>query len=188
MKNFHTLVILCFVALNLQAQAIYKTIDSYKLEGKRELKIQLPRNYNPEEKRTYPLIIVFDGLPGDPYFCRPASAECTLRIRQPVQPPTKPETGPGRGPEHAGNPDPARAGAGQFGLVCTRPFHPGGIFRWVAGGFSHCGGPVGQADTPAQRSAERDPARPGRRGGYLCPTRWRRGAGPWSAPGSARSR
>jgi len=61
MKNFHTLVILCFVALNLQAQAIYKTIDSYKLEGKRELKIQLPRNYNPEEKRTYPLIIVFDG-------------------------------------------------------------------------------------------------------------------------------
>ncbi len=46
---------------NLQAQAIYKTIDSYKLEGKRELKIQLPRNYDPEEKRTYPLIIVLDG-------------------------------------------------------------------------------------------------------------------------------
>ena len=61
MKNFHILVILCFVALNLQAQAIYKTIDSYKLEGKRELKIQLPRNYNPEEKRAYPLIIVLDG-------------------------------------------------------------------------------------------------------------------------------
>ena len=61
MKNFYILFIFCFVAINLQAQAIYKTIDSYKLEGERELKIQLPRNYNPEEKRTYPLIIVFDG-------------------------------------------------------------------------------------------------------------------------------
>lgn len=61
MKNFYTLLMFCFVALNLQAQVIYKTIDSYKLEGKRELKIQLPRNYNPEEKRTYPLIIVLDG-------------------------------------------------------------------------------------------------------------------------------
>lgn len=61
MKNFYNLLILCFIAFNVQAQAIYKTIDSYKLEGERELKIQLPRNYDPEEKRTYPLIIVFDG-------------------------------------------------------------------------------------------------------------------------------
>ena len=61
MKNFYTLIIFCLIALNIRAQAIYKTIDSYKLEGKRELKIQLPRNYNPEEKRTYPLIIVLDG-------------------------------------------------------------------------------------------------------------------------------
>lgn len=49
------------MALNMQSQAIYKTIDSYKLEGNRELKIQLPRNYDPEDKRTYPLIIVLDG-------------------------------------------------------------------------------------------------------------------------------
>ncbi|NRD19061.1 esterase [Winogradskyella eckloniae] len=61
MKNFYLLLISLFFAFNLQAQAIYKTIDSYKLEGKRELKIQLPRNYNPEEKRTYPLIVVLDG-------------------------------------------------------------------------------------------------------------------------------
>ena len=61
MKNFYTLFILSLLAVNLQAQTIYKTIDSYKLEGKRELKIQLPRNYDPEEKRTYPLIIVLDG-------------------------------------------------------------------------------------------------------------------------------
>ncbi len=61
MKNFYTLIICCFVALNIEAQAIYKTIDSYKLEGKRELKIQLPRNYDPEQNRTYPLIVVLDG-------------------------------------------------------------------------------------------------------------------------------
>ncbi|WP_245935341.1 alpha/beta hydrolase [Winogradskyella arenosi] len=49
------------MSVQLPAQAIYKTIDSYKLEGTRELKIQLPRNYNPEDKRSYPLIIVLDG-------------------------------------------------------------------------------------------------------------------------------
>lgn len=61
MKNFYALLIAFFVVFNLQSQAIYRTIDSYKLGGKRELKIQLPRNYNSKEKRTYPLIIVLDG-------------------------------------------------------------------------------------------------------------------------------
>ncbi|REE17005.1 hypothetical protein DFQ09_105219 [Winogradskyella pacifica] len=60
MKNFY-LVLALFIGLNIHSQAVYKTIDSYKLEGERELKIQLPRNYNPEEKRSYPLIIVLDG-------------------------------------------------------------------------------------------------------------------------------
>jgi len=61
MKNFYTLLIAFFIFFNLQSQAIYKTINSEKLGEKRELKIQLPRNYNPEEKRTYPIIIVLDG-------------------------------------------------------------------------------------------------------------------------------
>ncbi|WP_299112582.1 alpha/beta hydrolase-fold protein [uncultured Winogradskyella sp.] len=61
MKKFYTLIIVCLIALNLQAQAIYKTIESYKLGGERELKIQLPRNYDAEAKRTYPLVIVLDG-------------------------------------------------------------------------------------------------------------------------------
>ena len=61
MRNFYLLLITLFIGLNSYAQAIYKTIDSYKLEGERELKIQLPRNYNPDEKRSYPLIIVLDG-------------------------------------------------------------------------------------------------------------------------------
>ncbi|WP_439151026.1 alpha/beta hydrolase [Winogradskyella sp.] len=61
MKKSLTLLLLCFVALGLNAQAIYETIDSYKLDGKRDLKIQLPRNYDPESKRSYPLVIVLDG-------------------------------------------------------------------------------------------------------------------------------
>jgi predicted alpha/beta superfamily hydrolase len=61
MKKYYTLVIMCLFALCLNAQVIFKTIDSYKLEGQRELKIQLPRNYDPEAKRTYPLVVVLDG-------------------------------------------------------------------------------------------------------------------------------
>ncbi|MBO6881539.1 alpha/beta hydrolase-fold protein [Winogradskyella sp.] len=61
MKNFYRLVILFLITCNIQAQAIYETIDSYKLDDKRELKIQLPRNYDPEADRTYPLVIVLDG-------------------------------------------------------------------------------------------------------------------------------
>lgn len=61
MKNFYILAILFLITFNVNSQAIYKTIDSYKLDGKRELKIQLPRNYDPEAKRTYPLVIVLDG-------------------------------------------------------------------------------------------------------------------------------
>jgi predicted alpha/beta superfamily hydrolase len=52
---------LYFVSIALNAQAIYKTLDSYKLDRACELKIQLPRNYNPEEKRSYPLVVVLDG-------------------------------------------------------------------------------------------------------------------------------
>lgn len=61
MKNFYLLLLALFFATNLHSQAIYKTLNSYKLEADRELKIQLPRNYNPEENRTYPLIVVLDG-------------------------------------------------------------------------------------------------------------------------------
>lgn len=43
------------------AQVIYKSLYSTKLEENRDIKIQLPRNYNPEEKTQYPLVIVLDG-------------------------------------------------------------------------------------------------------------------------------
>ena len=43
------------------AQVVYETFNSEKLGESRELKIQLPRNYNPEESVEYPLVIVLDG-------------------------------------------------------------------------------------------------------------------------------
>ena len=61
MTRFYILIISCFIGSNFKAQAIYETIDSYKLEDKRELKIQLPRNYDPEANRSYPLVVVLDG-------------------------------------------------------------------------------------------------------------------------------
>ena len=61
MKKFYASIPLFFLAIQLQAQAIYKTIDSDKLGGQRELKIQLPRNYDSESERSYPLVVVLDG-------------------------------------------------------------------------------------------------------------------------------
>src|SRR5690606_7834101 len=40
---------------------IYETINSKKLGSQRELKIQLPRNYEANPEKDYPLIIVLDG-------------------------------------------------------------------------------------------------------------------------------
>ncbi|MDD7884690.1 alpha/beta hydrolase [Flavivirga sp. 57AJ16] len=44
-----------------EAQIKYETIESSKLGASRELKIQLPRGYNSNEDKNYPLFIVLDG-------------------------------------------------------------------------------------------------------------------------------
>lgn len=44
-----------------EAQVKYETIESSKLGESRALKIQLPRGYNSNEDKNYPLFIVFDG-------------------------------------------------------------------------------------------------------------------------------
>ncbi|NCO64288.1 MAG: esterase [Flavobacteriales bacterium] len=44
-----------------QAQVIYESFESVKLGEARALKIQLPRDYNDNDKTTYPLFVVFDG-------------------------------------------------------------------------------------------------------------------------------
>lgn len=43
------------------AQTIYETIASEKLGETRELKIQLPRNYDKNTEKSYPVMIVLDG-------------------------------------------------------------------------------------------------------------------------------
>lgn len=45
----------------INAQVIYKTLESSKLGKTRELKIQLPRGYNNDKDKSYPLFIVLDG-------------------------------------------------------------------------------------------------------------------------------
>lgn len=56
-----TLILVFLISTSMGAQVIYQPFDSEKLGERRELKIQLPRNYNPEDKSQYPLIIVLDG-------------------------------------------------------------------------------------------------------------------------------
>jgi len=61
MKNLYTLLLFVFSVCITNSQALYQTIESKKLDGSRELKIQLPRNYDSDSKRSYPLVIVLDG-------------------------------------------------------------------------------------------------------------------------------
>lgn len=59
-KKLLFITILAF-SLNIQAQVLYESFDSSKLGEARELKIQLPRNYDRNPEKHYPLIIVLDG-------------------------------------------------------------------------------------------------------------------------------
>ncbi|MFD2517164.1 alpha/beta hydrolase [Salinimicrobium flavum] len=59
--NKYYFIYLFFFSQIIYSQAIYKTFPSKKLGTERELKIQLPRNYENSENKTYPLIIVLDG-------------------------------------------------------------------------------------------------------------------------------
>jgi len=59
MKLFKILTLLSF---NLTlAQTVYESMESESLGTSRELKIQLPRNYEENTEKYYPLIVVFDG-------------------------------------------------------------------------------------------------------------------------------
>lgn len=44
-----------------QAQVKYETIESSRLGQTRQIKIQLPRGYNNNEDKSYPIFVVFDG-------------------------------------------------------------------------------------------------------------------------------
>lgn len=52
-------ILLCCITIN--AQTIYEHFESRKLNSTRELKIQLPQNYDADSNLKYPVILVFDG-------------------------------------------------------------------------------------------------------------------------------
>ena len=61
MKNiFFGLLVFCLVNYTT-AQVKYETIQSSKLGESREIKIQLPRGYDANQDKKYPLFIVLDG-------------------------------------------------------------------------------------------------------------------------------
>jgi predicted alpha/beta superfamily hydrolase len=61
MKQFIYLFGLLFIFQFSNAQVEYESIDSQKLGESRDIKIQLPRGYDENIDKNYPLIIVFDG-------------------------------------------------------------------------------------------------------------------------------
>ena len=61
MKKTIVFFLLLCLAFNNEAQVKYESIQSSKLGEERQLKIQLPRGYNSNEDKTYPLFVVLDG-------------------------------------------------------------------------------------------------------------------------------
>jgi len=62
MKKTVVFFLFLFLAFNTSiAQVKYETIQSSKLGEERQIKIQLPRGYNSDEDKTYPIFIVLDG-------------------------------------------------------------------------------------------------------------------------------
>lgn len=61
MYRLLTLIILLSLNQSIFAQVTYETLESTKLGESREIKIQLPRGYNPEGDIIYPLVVVLDG-------------------------------------------------------------------------------------------------------------------------------
>lgn len=61
MNKIALCLLLCFAFNTTFSQAIYENFHSDKLSEDRQLKILLPRGYDNENSKRYPLIIVFDG-------------------------------------------------------------------------------------------------------------------------------
>src|SRR5690554_7293056 len=61
MKNLFLFTICILTYLTSTAQVTYQEFYSSRLDDARKLKIQLPRNYDPDGNRTYPIVLVLDG-------------------------------------------------------------------------------------------------------------------------------
>ena len=56
------LLLFCFlVSLSALAQILYEEFNSEKLQETRKLKIQLPRNYDSNTEKVYPIVVVLDA-------------------------------------------------------------------------------------------------------------------------------
>jgi predicted alpha/beta superfamily hydrolase len=71
MRKTILLVLVCMLCTPLLAQISYDEIKSSNLKAVRELKIKLPKDYDPSSELKYPLIIVFDG----DYLFEPVSGQ-----------------------------------------------------------------------------------------------------------------
>ena len=61
-KAFSLLFFTFFVASSFsQSKVIYEEISSFKLEESRRLKIQLPRDYDVNIEKSYPIVVVLDA-------------------------------------------------------------------------------------------------------------------------------
>jgi predicted alpha/beta superfamily hydrolase len=61
MKNALTFVACFFLCTSIFAQIKFEKFESRRLNTTRQLKIRLPKNYDPSSKIKHPVIIVFDG-------------------------------------------------------------------------------------------------------------------------------
>ncbi len=61
MKKSVIFILLLWASFGINAQVKYETFQSSKLGEERQIKIQLPRGYNSNDDKTYPIFIVLDG-------------------------------------------------------------------------------------------------------------------------------
>jgi predicted alpha/beta superfamily hydrolase len=75
MKNITCFIISLLFCAQLSAQVTYEKFESRKLNSTRQLKIKLPKNYDPESELKHPVIIVFDGE----YLFEPVSGQVSFQ-------------------------------------------------------------------------------------------------------------
>ena len=61
MKNIIAIIVFFFAHITVFGQTIYKELDAETLPEKRQIKIQIPRNYEKNTHLAYPVIVVLDG-------------------------------------------------------------------------------------------------------------------------------
>ncbi|WP_299153287.1 alpha/beta hydrolase-fold protein [uncultured Christiangramia sp.] len=61
MNRLSTMLLALILPIVSWSQILHETVNSQKLGEKREIKIQLPRNYDQNSEKRYPVVVVLDG-------------------------------------------------------------------------------------------------------------------------------